>query len=270
MIRRALRPLKDAVRREISVLRWRKTPAGRSTIAAFAALKDSQRGKDCILLCNGPSLNKVPFDKLKGRYIIGLNKINLLFDRTTMRPDMIVAINKYVIEQNSEFFNKTEIPLILSRAGNECVTKRSNVNFLNFDDQALFFSERPGHITCEFATVTYSALQIAFHLGFARVAIVGADHSFSQVGKPNELQLSRGPDQNHFDPRYFADGTPWQLADLTNSERAYELARGRFQRNGRLVFNCTEGGNLEVFQRMPLIEFLATNPDFRSQSEAET
>ncbi len=259
MIKRALRPLKNAIKQELSVIRWRRTPLGQSTSEAFEALKDSQKGNDCILLCNGPSLNKVPFDKLQGRYVIGLNKINLLFDRTSMRPNMIVAINKYVIEQNATFFNETELLLMLSSVENGSVFKRKNVNFLNCDESELFFSNRPGEIICEHATVTYTALQIAFHLGFARVAIVGADHNFNQHGKPNELQVARGPDQNHFDPKYFADGTQWQLADLQNSERAYKLTRDFYEKRGRSIFNCTDGGKLEVFQRMPLESFLESS-----------
>lgn len=258
MIKSLLRPAKHAVQRELCKREWRRNPMSAPVIAAFAAMKDSMKGRDAILLCNGPSLNKVPFEALKeGPFIIGMNKINLLFDRTTMRPDMIVAINPYVIEQNADFYNETEIPLMLSRVGTGEVEQRPNVTFLNCAP-TLKFSLDPGVAIYEGWTVTYAALQIAFHMGFDRVAIVGADHTFAQAGKPNELQVSKGPDVNHFDPRYFGKGTPWQLADLEGSERAYRLARQTYETHGRKLYNCTEGGKLEIFERMPLESFLGT------------
>jgi len=66
-------------------------------------------------MCNGPSLNEVDFDMLdeSGVFTFGLNKINLLFNRTSLRPSVIVAVNPFVIEQNSEFYNKTDTPLFL-------------------------------------------------------------------------------------------------------------------------------------------------------------
>lgn len=255
MIKSLLRPVKQAIQHEFSKLHWRNTSEGRSALATFAHLKNCMKGKDAVLLCNGPSLNKVPFEELEGLYVIGMNKINLLFDRTTMRPDMIVAINKYVIEQNADFYNATTIPLMLSSVGKGLVSGRPSITFLN-SFYTLGFSPDPGMIIHEGWTVTYAALQIALHMGFDRVAIVGADHTFQQSGKPNELQVAKGPDHNHFDSRYFSAGAPWQLADLEGSERAYSLARKVYEAHGRKLYNCTEGGQLEIFERMPIKNFL--------------
>jgi len=78
--------------------------------------KDRYSGKKAVILCNGPSLNRVNFDDLSssGVFTFGLNKINLLFKRTDFRPSVIVAVNPHVIEQNSEFYNKTHIPLFFA------------------------------------------------------------------------------------------------------------------------------------------------------------
>ncbi len=135
------------------------------------------------------------------------------------------------------------------------VKSRNGVIFLNCYPH-LDFSFKPDEIIYEGWTVTYAAIQIAFALGFKRVALVGADHSYSQTGMPNELQTSNGPDSNHFDPNYFGKGTEWQLADLAGSEMAYKMARDVFEKNGKKIFNCTDGGKLEIFERMSLSEFL--------------
>jgi hypothetical protein len=101
----------------------------------------------------------------------------------------------------------------------------------------------------EGATVTYVALQLAYHMGFAEVVLIGVDHSFATVGAPNQLVVSTGDDPNHFDPSYFGKGFRWQLPDLPTSEMAYELARRAFEADGRRVVDATVGGRLEIFPK---------------------
>ncbi len=255
-----LTTLKKNIRRNLSKFKWKNSENGQKTISNFNSLKDSYKGKDAIILCNGPSLNKVNFDQLENTFVIGLNKINLLFERTDFRPNMIVAINKYVIEQNVDFYNNTEIPLYIADINSKELNNKINISLLNsFSGYNLDFSLNPGLIIYEGWTVTYTALQIAYHMGFNRIAIVGADHNFNQTGTPNELQISKGPDSNHFDPRYFSNGIQWQLADLEGSEQAYSLAKKMFELKGKKIYNCTEGGKLEIFERMSINDFLHKN-----------
>ena len=68
--------------------------------------------KDCLIVGNGPSLNKTLLEKIN-MPAIGMNKINLIFDKTPWRPDVIVCVNGLVINQNKEFFNTTDIVLVL-------------------------------------------------------------------------------------------------------------------------------------------------------------
>ena len=102
------------------------------------------------------------------------------------------------------------------------------------------------------------ALQVAFHLGFTRVALVGCDHNFEVKGKANATVLGQGEDKSHFDPNYFGNGVPWQLPDLEVSEMAYRLAKGVYEAFGREIVNCTVGGKLEIYRRSSLEAFLAS------------
>ena len=97
--------------------------------------------------------------------------------------------------------------------------------------------------------MTFMALQLAYHLGFKEVVLVGVDHSFATAGPPNQLVTSAGADPNHFDPNYFGRGVRWQLPDLDMSERAYRLARDAFAAAGRTVIDATVGGKLTVFPK---------------------
>ena len=80
--------------------------------------KDKDLGQKAVILCNGPSLNRTNFDELTGSgiFTFGLNKINMLFPRSDFWPSVIVAVNSHVIEQASDFYNTTSIPLFLDSA----------------------------------------------------------------------------------------------------------------------------------------------------------
>jgi hypothetical protein len=220
--------------------------------------RDRFRGERAVILCNGPSLLTVDFDALRqsGVFCFGLNKINLLFERTPFRPSCVVAVNPHVIEQNAGFFDETDLPLFLDSGAKGHVRPRANVAFLH---SSAFpkFSRDCSLSVWQGYTVTFVAMQLAFHMGFRQVALVGADHNFATPGPANQTVVSGEKDESHFDPRYFAGGMKWQLPDLFQSEVAYTMARDTYRAFGGRVVNCTEGGRLEVFDRMSMDAFLS-------------
>ena len=98
-------------------------------------------------------------------------------------------------------------------------------------------------------------MQLAFHMGFHKVALIGADHDFADKGTANKLVTATTKDRNHFDPRYFLNGMQWQLPDLIESDASYSKARDTFIAFGRSIVNATEGGKLEIFERKSLKDF---------------
>jgi hypothetical protein len=220
--------------------------------------KDRFKNEQAVILCNGPSLNLVDFDQLREAnvFCFGLNKINLIFNRTDFRPSVIVAVNSFVVSQNAEFYNTTLLPLFLDHRCQHLIHFRKNIHFMHAIPQMRKFARDCSISVAEGATVTFVAMQLAFHMGFTKVALVGCDHSFSQVGQANKIVQSGEADPNHFDPRYFPNGVKWQLPDLLASELQYDTAKDVFERYNREIVNCTTGGYLEVYRRMPLKDFL--------------
>lgn len=220
--------------------------------------KNRHEGEKAVILCNGPSLLKSDLSLLEGVFTFGLNKINLLFDKSDFRPSCIVSVNPYVIEQNKEFYNASNLPLFLDSVATAHVKHDSNVAFLHSTSMPNFARDCSMSIYQGY-TVTYVALQLAFHMGFKQVALIGADHSFSTKGPANKTVESGETDENHFDPNYFAGGVKWQLPDLVGSERSYLLARETYAAAGREIVNATEGGCLDVFTKKTLQEFISAN-----------
>lgn len=236
-------------------LKWDLTPAFWRSRSALRALRNSHVGESAVIVCNGPSLLKSDLSLLEGVFSFGLNKVNLLFEHTRYRPSCVVAVNEHVLKQNAAFFNTTDLPLFLDSSAVKWVKPRPHVHYLHSVHLEDFSSDCSRGIF-QGNTVTYVALQIAFHFGFSRVALIGADHRFSATGPPNSHALASKVDVDHFDPNYFA-GVPWNLPDLNGSERSYLRARQRFELAGRRVFNATEGGHLEIFERTELKRFVA-------------
>ena len=100
-------------------------------------------------------------------------------------------------------------------------------------------------------------MQLAYHIGYRDVLIIGVDHSFATPGQPHQLVTSEGEDTNHFDKSYFGAGYRWQLPDLEMSERAYAMAKVAFEAAGGSIVDATVDGKLTIF---PKADFTALFP----------
>jgi hypothetical protein len=254
-----INPYYRAVMMVLERLTYDLHPYSYSSRKKLRKIKNSYLGKKAVILCNGPSLLETDFDLLKDVYTFGLNKINLLFDKTDFRPSSIVAVNPYVIVQNSKFYNLTECPLFLDyKAARKYIKNRNNVTFVH-STRINRFARDCSMSLHQGSTVTFIALQLAFHMGFKKIALVGCDHCYSDSGNPNMLVKAKSKDINHFDENYFSENQLWQYPDIEKSEESYRLARHVYTVFGREIVNATVGGKLELFKRQPLSSFLVEN-----------
>ncbi len=249
-------------------------PWRRESIARLAALKDRYCGQRCFVIGNGPSLRRTDVSKLRGEYTFGMNRVYLAFEEWGFRTTFLVSVNDLVIEQCLDDFLALDIPRFFSwRArrffpsslphtrtpgtgtpdtetpATETPPSRSPI-FLYTTYDAPTFARDARFRLWEGATVTYVCLQLAFHMGFEQVVLIGVDHSFTTKGEANKTVVSGGDDPDHFDPRYFGKGFRWQLPDLETSEMAYRMARRAYERAGREILDATIGGKLTVFPKV--------------------
>ncbi|MDF9795211.1 hypothetical protein OKW21_000474 [Catalinimonas alkaloidigena] len=218
--------------------------------------KDIHKGEDCFIIGNGPSLNKIDIEKLNDYYTFGLNKIYLINKNKNLKIDYLASINPYVIEQSIEQFKSMDLEVFLSLQS--CIEKElkieSGINYLNIKRGIQFSRDCSTHVGAGH-TVTFTAMQLAYYMGFKRVFLVGIDHNFFQTGKPNEEQVLTGDDINHFDNNYFS-GQKWQLADLEGSEAAYSLAKYYFNKDEKQIIDATYEGKLTIFPKISYHEAL--------------
>jgi len=222
---------------------------------AINRIKNKYLGQKAVIVCNGPSLNKVDLSKLKNIYTFGLNKIYLKFDENDFKTNCIISVNDDVLEQCEEIFKKLNIDIFFKSKAYKIYGRKENFRYIHTTGFPSF-SEDCSESVYIGGTVTYVALQLAFHMGFKYVGLIGCDHSFKgYTGYTTERKLFEGPDINHFDPNYFKDQV-WGLPNIPKSEFVYSMAKENYEKNNRIIYNCTEGGKLEVFERLDLDEFL--------------
>lgn len=220
-------------------------------------LKDIHKGKDCFIIGNGPSLNNMTLEPLNDYFTFGLNKLFLIRKRIKLMVDFFVAINPFVIEQCWEEYAQLDSMIFLSFNSTSSIKKKHllGFNYLYEDHETIRFSRNLDRFVGAGYTVTFCAMQLAYFMGFKRVFLLGMDHTFNQMGNPNETQHLVTDDVNHFDPDYFK-GQKWQLADLAGSEAAYGLAKYYFESDGRQILDSTLNGKLEVFPKISFEEAL--------------
>lgn len=215
-----------------------------------------------FIVGNGPSLNRVKMERLGNYYTFAANRIYLMFDRTSWRPDFYTALDWRVTPDNYAEINRLRDMLFffphrfrgLLREGPDVFWYESlspGRNVFERFEQDVTNGVRGG------GTVLVAALQIAWYLGFRRYFLIGVDASYSippsviqsggdQFGTGIQINLESraNDDRNHFDPRYFGAGAKWHDPNVDEMKRGFEAARRAIEFLGGEICNATEGGNL--------------------------
>ena len=206
----------------------------------------------CVIVGNGPSLNKVDFSLLNECDVIISNNA-FLDPRLLSCAKYLTVVNYLVAEQNSHIFNQLEgvskvVPYWLSY----CLNASDDTFFVD----AVGYPEFSSNIFKNMSwrhTVTFFNMHLAYGLGYKKVILIGFDHSYIQpkVAQEQDVLIDFEDDVNHFHPDYFR-GKNWQAADVGMMEEMYSLAKEAFEEDNREIVNATEGGHLELFRRESL------------------
>lgn len=226
-------------------------------------LKGLHQGKRCFVIGNGPSLNASDLDLIRGEYSFAANSIFKIFSTTQWRPTYYMVQDalyaKGIIKQVPEvkvqhrfislnvmlknfYYSSHDIGFYLDRSDVENLPQFSG----DFSIKSF-----------EGYTVLYSAIQLAIYMGFKEIYLLGVDHRYSahKDSKGNTVKSER-VSSNHF----FENQGKQVIGPLPNLEysgKAYEAANKVSGAYGVKIVNCTRGGELEAFQRIPLEDVLA-------------
>lgn len=213
--------------------------------------KNLHSGETCVVIGNGPSLNKVPKEFLDKHITFGSNKIF----RLPYKPDYYTFADKTAMESCLPAIEAGWRPKrqMFLRA-EACVKDNHPIYPVVLNG----FSHNILNLVVMGGTATYVLLQIANYMGFKKIYLVGVDHHYRKmgVGKPGFFEAS-GKDPDHF---VCGDGKPYYTpGDICmkpeDTTIVYRWAKEFFDKSGVEVINLTEGTKLDVFKKGNIKEY---------------
>jgi len=225
-------------------------------------LKKARTSDRCVIIGNGPSLNKTDLSLLEDVDTFAVNGFFLKSEELGWKPTYYVVEDHLVAEDRARWINGLK--------GSKKLFPAYLAYCLQEDDETIFFDHRPrksyphGFDFSEDAsintyagcTVTYTCMQLAHYLGYKEIYLVGVDASYQLPGDVKQDSAygtsvldMESDDPNHFHPDYFGKGFRWHDPQVDKMLEAYAEARRVTDKSGRRIYNATIGGKLEVFER---------------------
>ena len=229
------------------------------------AVRNIHLGKRCFVIGNGPSLKIEDLDHLCNEYTFASNKIYLAFEQTKWRPTFYSVEDILVAKNNSEKITALEgMTKIFPDHMLKYIPRRQNHFYTKWlppkDNRSpeRHFSNDLSRGLCWGSTITYSLLQMAVHMGFKEIYLLGIDHNYveSKV-KDKDVLISAG-EVNHFHPDYRKPGERWNLPVLDRLEHSYHHAQQHCARIGVDIYNASRFTKLEAFPKVDLGTVLET------------
>lgn len=224
----------------------------------IAELKNSHAGQRCFIVGNGPSLRPEDLDRLKNEVTFASNKIYKIFDKTTWRPTYYMAVDDVVVKQNFADINVMREPTKFTLNHLKGYLE-AEIYFNNnlYNDQKGSFSDNIMESMYSSGSVSFHMLQIAFHMGFSEVYLLGHDHNYKDV-----ISIAKGESEareNRNAKMYFADdyvSGNEKPAETAADEimQGMEQAKLAYEKAGRKIYNATRISHLDVLERVSFDE----------------
>lgn len=217
--------------------------------ARFQAIEGRHAGERVVLIVNGPSLNRMDLSFLRREVTIGVNRIFLGTKKFGFYPRYYVAVNNKLIAQSAKEIGALNCVKFISARNSHLLAESALTYHINTSTPPVRFCRNIAKGVYEGWTVTYAALQIAFHLGFREVVIIGMDHRRAGGDARESGAADREQNSGQYSADCFGGRQNWDHPDLSNAEESYRIARTEFEDAGRLIIDATLDGECTVFEK---------------------
>ena len=218
-------------------------------------------GEGCFVIGNGPSLTADDLNTLAEKNIdcFAMNRIYKIFYQTKWRPkyyvntdwmlirDVLEEVNNIPAEQ--KFFSANYLDY-------HCFRKAlKNISIFN-----LCYSENTSLSTdCSksikgFGTVTIASIQLAAHMGYRNIYLLGVDHNFDNVIDVNGNTVINKDVKNYFCDNYDNDLQDYVVHNLGRTTKEYDAVQEFYSKHGVNIYNATRTTKLEAFPKISFEE----------------
>lgn len=219
-------------------------------------IHNSQLGKCCFIVGNGPSLTAEDLTTLheKGIDTFAVNRIYRIFSQTPWRPTYYVSTDPILVrdmlpEVNALPTKHKFIPLQNKYYHNIKVRNAHYFfrNDLREKDQPEGFSLDCTDQVNTCGTVTIACIQLAMHMGYRHIYLLGIDHNYDKVTTESGEIIIDPSVKNYFCEGYDEDVIDEVVHDLGTSTRSYRRVSKFCRNHGVQVINCTRTTKLQEF-----------------------
>lgn len=228
-------------------------------------IHNSHLGESCFIIGNGPSLTAEDLTALHNAGIasFAVNRIFRIFPQTPWRPTYYVNTDHVLIRDMLEDVNRLDrsekfIPL-QDRYYHNIKVKKAHYFFRND------LRERDGedgfHLDCTEqvntrGTVTIDCMQLAMHMGYRHIYLIGVDHNFDKVITENGEVIIDPSVKNYFCEGYDDDVANEVVHDLGTTTKAYMDVKKFIDKYDVHIYNASRQTKLQVFPRVTFEEAL--------------
>jgi glycosyltransferase involved in cell wall biosynthesis len=222
----------------------------------WESIRNKHKGKRCFVIGNGPSLTMSDLSSLKNEITIASNKVYLAFKHTDWRPTYFTIADALLLDKIQHAL-PSNVGTIIAPSGTrkrwqsgDSVRYFKDIGGVSNDiKDTPSFSNDIGVGAYAGYTITFFNLQLAAHLGFSQIYLLGCDHTYrGEVNvKPDEKISSK--EINHFLPGYRQPGEVVNAAPIDEMNHAYRHARLFSDQTNQKIYNATRGGDLDIFER---------------------
>lgn len=228
------------------------------------------RKKRCFILACGPSMKNQDLDWLREEECISVNFFHKhpsyekirprfhIFSGLKLHPNIPSHIGNFLMARMNEeclsekIFLEAEEKKIVEEQG---LFKNKDVFYFKFSKSGCSGElDVDPEKTIYLPNVCAAAIQMAYIMGFKEIYLVGADHNFLLTRLQNQQQHFASYEEYHGASKAELDDEKTPLVDLFENcamlWRFYVVLKDYLSAKGVSVYNATEGGILDVFERV--------------------
>jgi len=221
----------------------------------LTSLRKKYKGHRCFIIATGPSLNQTNLTELSDEFTFAVK--SFLFsgiDRFKLVPSFFCWSDRQTLQDNISYFPKAKpdrmicfFPFFLRRYIQKNLKwNTKDVYFINDIyglevHKGIFFESADNKLLCSGSVIIDYCIPLAIHMGFNPIYLIGCDHD-----SPDGVRYFDGKSTS------LSGGcTPWKIVD-----QAFSVVKKHADAKGIKIYNATEGGRLEIFERVTLKDII--------------
>lgn len=241
--------------------------------------KNIHNGERVFILCTGPSIRKTNLKWLKNEYTIAVSSFCLHSDCKYINPTYY-CIPSFE-ETYSELRATERLRRVVSKGGSDTkyfysIHEKRIVDemkeYLYKEVYYLDFVYFPSFESIDLdicnripspQSVSIMALTLALYMGFKEIVLLGTEHDSLRTGEYEhfyEKEESLDSFQNYDELGKYKNSFSSDLADYGRLWEQYKQIKIIAERNGSRIVNATQGGVLDVFERVQFEKLLGEGP----------